>query len=61
MTSTSTGCGPSPSAGLRNVLVHAYVDVDSAVVARAVPLALEHYGAYVRQVAQTLKREGRDG
>lgn len=48
-----------PSAGLRNVLVHAYVDVDPAAVARAVPLALEQYGAYVRQVATALEQESR--
>lgn len=46
-----------PSAGLRNVLVHAYVDVDPQAVVRAVPLALEQYGAYVRQVAAVLRQE----
>jgi uncharacterized protein YutE (UPF0331/DUF86 family) len=40
-----------PSAGLRNVLVHAYLDVDQDRVAAAVPLALEQYGEYVRQAA----------
>lgn len=44
-----------PSAGLRNVLVHNYLDVDPARVAAAVPLALEQYGAYVRQVAAFLQ------
>jgi uncharacterized protein YutE (UPF0331/DUF86 family) len=48
-----------PSAGLRNVLVHAYIDVDQAAVARAVPLALEHYGAYVRRVTVVLEQESR--
>jgi uncharacterized protein YutE (UPF0331/DUF86 family) len=46
-----------PSAGLRNVLVHAYVDVDPSAVARAVPLAVEHYGTYVRRVAALLEQE----
>lgn len=50
-----------PSAGLRNVLVHAYVDVDPGAVARAVPLALARYGAYVRQVAAFLEQESRSG
>lgn len=47
-----------PSSGLRNVLVHAYADVDPAAVARAVPLALEHDAAYVRRVAVVLQQEG---
>ena len=45
-----------PSAGLRNVLVHQYLDVDPEQVAAAVPLALELYDAYVRQVAGYLDR-----
>ena len=36
---------------LRNVLVHAYLDVDHDVVVAAAPLAVEQYGEYVRQVA----------
>lgn len=44
-----------PSVGLRNVLVHNYLDIDRDVVAAAVPLALEQYGAYVRQVAAFLQ------
>jgi len=42
----------APSAGLRNVLVHAYVDLDLARLVAAVPLATEQYGEYVRQVAR---------
>jgi uncharacterized protein YutE (UPF0331/DUF86 family) len=45
----------APSTGLRNVLVHDYTAVDHARVAAAVPLALEHYGRYVREVAQFLE------
>ena len=41
-----------PSAGLRNVLVHAYVDLDVGLLVAAVPLATEQYGEYVRQVAR---------
>lgn len=44
-----------PSVGLRNVLVHNYLDIDRERVAAAVPLALEQYGAYVRQVAAFLQ------
>jgi uncharacterized protein YutE (UPF0331/DUF86 family) len=41
-----------PSAKMRNVLVHAYLDVDHEIVAAAVPLALEQYRSYTRQVAR---------
>ena len=46
----------SPSVGLRNVLVHEYVQSDLAAVADAAPLALEGYTAYVRQAAEWLSR-----
>lgn len=39
---------------LRNVLVHAYVDLDVDRLVAAVPLAVEQYGEYVRQVARWL-------
>jgi uncharacterized protein YutE (UPF0331/DUF86 family) len=42
----------APSAGLRDVLVHAYVDLDLARLVAAVPLASEQYTEYVRQVAR---------
>jgi uncharacterized protein YutE (UPF0331/DUF86 family) len=42
----------APSAGLRDVLVHAYLDLDVARLVAAVPLATEQYGEYVRQVAR---------
>lgn len=44
-----------PSAGMRNVLVHNYLEVDYQKVASAVPLAIEQYGEYVRQVARWLQ------
>jgi uncharacterized protein YutE (UPF0331/DUF86 family) len=44
----------APSAGLRNVLVHAYVDLDVARLVAAVPLAADGYGEYVRQAARWL-------
>lgn len=43
-----------PSVGMRNLLVHEYAAVDLALVAQAVPTALESYGEYVRQVARWL-------
>lgn len=45
----------APSAGTRNVLIHAYIEVDYAKVAVAIPLALEHYREYVRQTARWLR------
>lgn len=41
-------------AGLRNVLVHQYLDVDLGVVAAAVPRAREGFSAYVREIARYL-------
>lgn len=39
------------SVGLRSAIVHAYADVNLALVAAAVPQARRQYGEYVRQVA----------
>lgn len=44
----------APSAGLRNVVVHEYLDTDLALLAEAVPAAVRDYGAYVEQVARWL-------
>jgi uncharacterized protein YutE (UPF0331/DUF86 family) len=41
-----------PSAGLRDVVVHQYLDVDLGVLAAATGRALEDYGDYVRAVAR---------
>jgi uncharacterized protein YutE (UPF0331/DUF86 family) len=46
----------APSAGLRNVLVHGYDEVDLEQLVRGAELALELYPAYVQQVA-TFARE----
>lgn len=43
-----------PRVGMRNVLIHEYVNVDLGLVAEAVPLASEEYAAYVRSIAQWL-------
>jgi len=45
-----------PSAGMRNVLVHNYLDIDQERVAGAIPLAVEQYREYVRQVAVFLQQ-----
>lgn len=52
----------APAAGLRNVLVHAYVDIDLARVAAAIPKARELFADYVKQVAAfLLRREDASG
>jgi uncharacterized protein YutE (UPF0331/DUF86 family) len=45
----------APSAGLRNVLTHEYVEVDLDLVASAVETAIVGYRAYVQAVAQVLQ------
>ncbi len=44
----------APSAGLRNVLVHEYAQVDLALVAWGVELARRDYRTFVREVARSL-------
>ncbi len=46
-----------PSAGMRNVLVHDYLEVDQGKVSAAIPLAVEQYGQYVRHVAGWLRSQ----
>lgn len=41
-----------PSAGMRDVLVHAYLDVDHEIVAAAIPSAITEYDEYARQAAR---------
>jgi len=43
-----------PSAGMRNALIHDYLDIDVEKVASAVPMAIEQYGRYVEEVARWL-------
>jgi uncharacterized protein YutE (UPF0331/DUF86 family) len=42
----------APAAGLRNVLVHAYLDVDHDRVAEATRMAPEQFAEYVRQASR---------
>jgi uncharacterized protein YutE (UPF0331/DUF86 family) len=44
------------SAGLRNMLVHRYLDADLSKVADSVPMALKDYAEYVREVAAWLRQ-----
>lgn len=40
-----------PSVGLRNAIVHEYLDVDYDIVAASIPKALRLYGEYVTEMA----------
>jgi uncharacterized protein YutE (UPF0331/DUF86 family) len=44
------------SAGLRNILVHEYNDIDHRILHQAIPDALEQYHAYVNAVRAFLER-----
>lgn len=45
-----------PSVGMRNVLVHEYLEIDIKKVAAAVPLAMDGYRRYLDAVAVFLTR-----
>lgn len=47
-----------PSTGLRNVLIHAYLDLDLDIFVSSVPRAREGFTAYVEQVAGWLLERG---
>jgi uncharacterized protein YutE (UPF0331/DUF86 family) len=44
------------SAGLRNILVHEYNDIDHRILFQAIPDAVEQYHAYVNAVRAFLER-----
>jgi uncharacterized protein YutE (UPF0331/DUF86 family) len=46
----------APSAGLRNILVHQYLDADLGIVSSSVAEVVADYSAYVREVAGWLKK-----
>lgn len=48
----------APSAGLRNVLVHAYADIDLAKVAAAIAPALDDFASYVAALAARVVEDG---
>jgi uncharacterized protein YutE (UPF0331/DUF86 family) len=43
-----------PSVGMRNALIHDYLEINHERVAAAVPLAIDQYGHYVEQVSAWL-------
>jgi uncharacterized protein YutE (UPF0331/DUF86 family) len=45
----------APSAGLRNILVHQYLDADLEIVAISVGQAIADYSVYVHEVATWLQ------
>ncbi|MDN5746950.1 MAG: DUF86 domain-containing protein [Pseudonocardia sp.] len=51
----------APSTGMRNVLVHAYLDLDVDRFVSSVPPAREQFAEYVEQVARWLLDRGRAG
>ena len=50
----------APSIGLRNVLIHGYMDLDIDRLIQAISIALDQYGQYVEQVARWLLQRQRE-
>jgi uncharacterized protein YutE (UPF0331/DUF86 family) len=46
----------APSTGLRNILIHVYLELDLDKFVAAIPLAIDQYGEYVRKVARWLQQ-----
>ncbi len=44
------------SAGMRNIIVHEYMDIDHQLVFKIIPVALRHYREYIKQVNAFLGR-----
>jgi len=44
----------APSAGMRNLLVNRYADIDVAIVADSIGDVLDHYAEFVAQVSRWL-------
>lgn len=42
----------APSAGMRNVIVHEYLELDLTRLADAIPVAADQYRQYVREIAR---------
>jgi uncharacterized protein YutE (UPF0331/DUF86 family) len=53
--STELAAKIGPSAGLRNILVHQYLDADLEIVATSVAESITDYSAYVREVASWIR------
>ncbi len=44
------------SAGMRNILVHEYMEIDDEKVFNAIPLAIREYKEYINQVEEFVER-----
>ena len=44
------------SAGMRNILVHEYMEIDDEKVYKALPLATKDYKEYIKQVAEFIEK-----
>lgn len=44
------------SGGMRNILVHAYMEIDDEKVYKAIPLALKDYKEYIREVEAFIEK-----
>jgi uncharacterized protein YutE (UPF0331/DUF86 family) len=49
------------SAGMRNVLVHEYMEIDDSVVHRALPMTIEGFSEYLKQVEEFLEKSEKKG
>lgn len=45
------------SGGMRNVLVHEYMDIDNETVYETIPIALKDYAEYIKQVDTFLEKQ----
>lgn len=45
------------SAGMRNILVHEYMEIDDEKVYSALPLALKDYKEYIKQVDEFIEKQ----
>jgi uncharacterized protein YutE (UPF0331/DUF86 family) len=56
--STGTAAALKGAVGLRNVLVHEYLQTDYSIVAGAVPQAVQAFSDYVGEIAGWTSRQG---
>lgn len=49
------------SAGMRNILVHEYMEIDDEIVYNAIPMALQYYKEYIKQVEEFVERLEKSG
>ncbi len=47
------------SAGMRNVIVHEYVDIDDHMVYESIPMTLKYYNEYFKQVFSFIQNQNK--